>query len=68
MMTQGELLSRLGIAQRSARLAQALTGPALESHLSATRRLTDPSEMGSLFKALALHPSRHPPPPGFDLA
>lgn len=68
MTGQGELLSRLGIAARSARLAAGLTGPALAAHLAATRRLTDPSEMGSLFKAIALHSTRHLPPPGFDLA
>ncbi len=62
--TQGSLLAALGIAQRSARLAQNLTGAALQSHLAATRRLTAPAEMGTLFKLLALYPSRHPPPPG----
>ncbi len=68
MITQGELLSRLGIAARSARLAQGLTGAPLAAHLAATRRLTDAAEMGSLFKAIAIHPSRHLPPPGFDIA
>jgi SAM-dependent MidA family methyltransferase len=66
MIEQGALLSRLGIAARSARLARDLTGAALEAHLAATRRLTDPGEMGSLFKALALYPDTCPPPPGFD--
>jgi SAM-dependent MidA family methyltransferase len=28
--------------------------------------LTDPQEMGSLFKALAIHPAHTLPPPGFD--
>ena len=68
MVTQGDLLSRLGIAARSARLAQGLTGAALAAHLEATRRLTDPAEMGTLFKAVAVHAARHLPPPGFDLA
>lgn len=62
--TQGAWLSALGIAQRSARLAQNLAGAALQSHLAATRRLTEPAEMGTLFKVLALHPARHAPPPG----
>lgn len=66
MIAQGALLYRLGIAARAARLARDLTGPALEAHLTATRRLTDPGEMGSLFKALALYPDTFPPPPGFD--
>ncbi|MEO8243669.1 MAG: SAM-dependent methyltransferase [bacterium] len=62
--TQGAFLQRLGIAARSARLAAGLTGPALQSHLAATRRLTDDAEMGSLFKVLALYPLASPPPPG----
>jgi SAM-dependent MidA family methyltransferase len=62
--TQGALLTALGIAQRSARLAQNLSGDALQSHLAATHRLTAASEMGTLFKVLGLHPAGHPPPPG----
>lgn len=64
-VTQGTLLGNLGIATRSARLAAALTGEALQSHLLATRRLTDPAEMGELFKALAVFPAAGHPPPGF---
>jgi len=63
---QGTLLTRLGIVARAARLAQNLSGTALENHHAATRRLTDPQEMGTLFKALALHPPGSPAPPGFD--
>lgn len=63
--TQGHLLENLGLRARSARLAGSLSGTALQSHLSATRRLTDPQEMGELFKALALFPRHFPPPPGF---
>ena len=62
--TQGTLLSALGLGQRSARLAQNLSGAALHSHLDATQRLTAPTEMGSLFKVLALYPAHHPAPPG----
>ena len=62
--TQGAMLTALGIAQRSARLALNLTGAALQSHAEATRRLTAPTEMGTLFKVLALYPARYPPPPG----
>jgi hypothetical protein len=40
-----------------------LTGAALESHLAALRRLTDPAEMGSLFKVLALTGPMPPCPP-----
>ena len=65
MIPQGALLQRLGIDARAARLAERLTGAALQSHLAAHHRLTDPQEMGSLFKALAIHPPHLPPPPGF---
>ena len=64
-VTQGALLSALGIAARSAALATRLHRTALETHLAATRRLTDPAEMGTLFKALALHAPGTLPPPGF---
>lgn len=63
---QGALLHRLGIATRSARLADKLSGAALENHLAAYHRLTDPAEMGSLFKAIAFHAPNTPAPPGFD--
>ena len=50
---------------RAERLAQGLTGAALESHRAAHHRLTDPAEMGSLFKVLAITSAGAPPPPGF---
>lgn len=62
---QGALLDRLGIGARAARLAQSLTGPALDDHITATRRLTHPDEMGTLFKALAILPALAPLPAGF---
>ena len=63
-LTQGEYLGRLGIAARAARLAERLGGDRLQSHLAATRRLTDAAEMGSLFKVLVLYPATCPQPPG----
>ena len=68
LTTQGDLLNRLGLPGRSARLAAGLSGSARESHLAATRRLTDAAEMGSLFKAIAFHAPGTPAPPGFDPA
>ena len=65
---QGVLLRRLGIDQRAARLAQGLTGAALQSHLAAHRRLTDAAQMGSVFKAIAFHTDGTPSLPGFDAA
>jgi NADH dehydrogenase [ubiquinone] 1 alpha subcomplex assembly factor 7 len=63
---QGRLLQRLGIDQRAARLAAGMAGAALENHRAAHHRLTDPAEMGSLFRTLALHAPGSPLPPGFD--
>ena len=62
---QGEFLKRLGIVQRAERLAEALTGSALESHAAALRRLTHDGEMGTLFRAMALYQEGAPLPPGF---
>lgn len=64
--TQGAFLTTLGIDARAQRLAQSLTGAALENHLAAHHRLTNAAEMGSLFKVLALTEPSAPPPPGFD--
>ena len=63
--TQGAVLRRLGIEARAERLAQRLTGAALENHRAALARLTDATEMGSLFKVLALTRAGAPLPPGF---
>ena len=63
---QGVFLDRLGIVDRTQALAANLTGPALESHLAAHRRLTHPAEMGHLFKVMGLYPAQHLPPPGLE--
>jgi len=57
---QGVFLERLGITPRAEALAQRLSGPALDAHIAAHRRLTHPKEMGTLFKALALVPRGAP--------
>lgn len=67
LIPQGTLLTRLGIIDRASRLAKNLSGPALENHLAALHRLTAPSEMGTLFQAIAFFPLGAPLPPGFDL-
>ncbi|TJZ93900.1 class I SAM-dependent methyltransferase [Paracoccus gahaiensis] len=59
---QGDWLAALGAPARAARLAQAGDAGALQ----ALRRLTDPSEMGHLFKAIAFWPAGAPPVPGFE--
>ncbi|WP_297773684.1 SAM-dependent methyltransferase [uncultured Roseovarius sp.] len=63
---QGVFLERLGIGARAEALARNLDGPARENHLAAYRRLTDPAEMGRLFKVLGLYPETATPPPGLD--
>ncbi|MCF6444080.1 class I SAM-dependent methyltransferase [Nereida sp. MMG025] len=58
---QGVYLERLGITARAQTLAQSLEADALDAHISAHRRLTHPSEMGTLFKVLGLLPANAPP-------
>ena len=58
---QGDWLCALGIEARARRLAQAGDAGAM----AALRRLTDPAEMGHLFKAIAIWPKGAPPVPGF---
>ena len=63
---QGIFLERLGITQRAQTLAGALSGPALDNHIAAHRRLTHPAEMGNLFKVVGLYAAGHAPPPGLE--
>jgi SAM-dependent MidA family methyltransferase len=65
VMEQGKWLNRLGISARARALAPLLAETALENHWAATKRLTDHSEMGSLFKVLALTAPKAPLAPGF---
>jgi SAM-dependent MidA family methyltransferase len=64
ILTQGELLGRLGIHQRAEALARARPDRA-EIVQRQLERLTAPDQMGSLFKALAIHGPRLTPP-GFE--
>ena len=70
-VAQGRFLNALGIELRAAQLAEAAPAAA-DAIAAARRRLTDPDEMGSLFKALALAPRDFgggaDPPAGFDSA
>ncbi|WP_417259486.1 class I SAM-dependent methyltransferase [Celeribacter sp.] len=66
MISQGEILSRLGIGARAQTLAQNLDGEALETHIKAFERLTSDAEMGTLFKTIAIAPTPSRLPPGFD--
>lgn len=62
VMTQGDLLTSLGIGARAAALAQTGDGAQIEADL---RRLTNPDQMGTLFKAMAFYPAMAPVPAGF---
>jgi NADH dehydrogenase [ubiquinone] 1 alpha subcomplex assembly factor 7 len=64
--TQGAVLTRLGIGLRAEALAKGLSAAALKSHRAAVHRLTQPGEMGDLFKMLALCAGTGPLPAGFD--
>ena len=61
ILTQGELLGRLGIEARAATLGKARP----ERIARELHRLTAPDQMGLLFKALAIH-SPGLSVPGFD--
>ena len=59
---QGGFLTALGIADRAGKLLDNATPAQMAALEGACRRLLDPQEMGSLFKALALaHPSLSAP-------
>lgn len=63
---QGLFLARLGLFQRSERLARGEPPAKVMAIMEATRRLTEPDRMGRLFKAIVLcHPAA-PTPPGFE--
>lgn len=66
LTTQGVFLERLGITARAQKLATGLEGDALASHVAAHRRLTHPTEMGDLFKVMALYPATAMLPPGLE--
>ena len=65
LVPQGILLARLGIAARAAALARHLAPDARAPLEAAAARLTDPAQMGTLFKALPVRPRGAPALPGF---
>jgi SAM-dependent MidA family methyltransferase len=63
-LTQAELLGRLGIVERTARLMAA--NPARAASIeTGTQRLMSPGGMGQLFKAIAIRSPGLPVPPAF---
>ena len=65
LLRQGDFLRRLGIEQRAAALARSRPdqAPIIARQLA---RLTEPDQMGDLFKAACLYPAGAAVPPGFD--
>lgn len=63
---QGTFLHRLGIAARAAALLKNAPGRQGSTIAAAIARLIEPSQMGTLFKALAVVDAAQPVPPGFD--
>jgi SAM-dependent MidA family methyltransferase len=64
-LPQGLFLARLGLYQRTDRLARSQPPLRAAALIAAARRLAEPDRMGRLFKAMALcHPAL-PPLPGF---
>jgi len=62
---QGEFLAALGIEARAQKLIAGADPNQAMLVRSGCRRLVDPAEMGTLFKALALTPPGAPAPAGF---
>ncbi|MSO69970.1 MAG: class I SAM-dependent methyltransferase [Alphaproteobacteria bacterium] len=65
-ITQGRLLTTLGIEARAARLSAQATPDQASAIDAALHRLTASHAMGTLFKALALTPANAPAPAGFE--
>jgi SAM-dependent MidA family methyltransferase len=65
-VAQGQFLARLGIEQRAARLAAGAPPEGAASIAGQLRRLIDPGEMGTLFKAIALADPALPALPGLE--
>ncbi len=64
-VTQGDFLSALGLAERVRKLTAGKTAEESQAIEAACRRLIEPAQMGSLFKALALTHPDLPAPAGF---
>ena len=66
-MNQGEFLLSLGIKTRIEKLLEGANSKQTESLLEGYRRLTSSSQMGTLFKIIAVLPPNQPAPAGFEL-
>jgi NADH dehydrogenase [ubiquinone] 1 alpha subcomplex assembly factor 7 len=64
---QGVFLARLGLFQRTDRLARGRSPAEVLALVQAAHRLAEPDHMGRLFQAMALTSPQLPAPPGFEL-
>ena len=65
-IAQGRFLLALGLAERAAKLTAGADEETRARIESEVRRLTAPTQMGTLFQALALTAPDAPAPPGFE--
>lgn len=65
-VTQGRFLTRLGLMQRTIALARTQPPRQASALMQTAQRLTEPDQMGQLFKALAVCHPGVPIPPGFE--
>ncbi len=63
---QGMFLARLGLFQRTDRLARTQPAARAGALIEAAQRLAEPDRMGRLFKALCIAHPALPKPPGFE--
>jgi len=63
---QGPFLARLGLFQRTDRLARTQPPARAAALIQAAQRLAEPDRMGRLFKALCVAHPALPTPPGFE--
>ena len=67
LLTQGEFLGRLGLAQRAQSLSQGMDADGIAQLQAAYDRLTGPDQMGQLFKVLAVTDKVEHALPGFEI-
>jgi NADH dehydrogenase [ubiquinone] 1 alpha subcomplex assembly factor 7 len=67
-LPQGGFLTALGAAYRTAVLRARATSRERQTLDEGMKRLLDPDQMGTLFKAIAVTSPGMPPPPGFEAA
>lgn len=65
-LPQGVFLARLGLYQRTDRLARGQPPARAVALIAAAQRLAEPMHMGRLFKAMAITHPGLPNPPGFE--